>query len=86
MADLWGMVNTVVVPNCNYCNVEVALSSGSANGGGGDDDSVVPPPPPPLPLLVLIIILVFDASSLLPAVVTVDRGILPPLGGDTRCI
>ncbi len=85
-ADLWGTANSVVVPNCNYCNAEVGNSSGSTKGGGGDDDSAVPLPPPPPPRMVLVIIVFFDASSLLPTVVTIDCGILPPLGSDTRCV
>jgi hypothetical protein len=82
-ADLWGTVNTVVIPNCDYCNAKVGDGSGSAKGGGGDDDLAVPLPPPP-PLVVLVVIVVFDASSLLPAVATIDSGILPPLGSNTR--
>jgi hypothetical protein len=34
--------------------------------------------------MVLVIVVVFDATSLLPAVAPIDRGIPPPLGGDTR--
>jgi hypothetical protein len=34
--------------------------------------------------MVLVIVVVFDATSLLPAVAPIDRGILPPLGGETR--
>jgi hypothetical protein len=48
--NLWGVVNTVIVPNCNYCNAEVGDGSGKPKGGGGNNDSAVPPPPPPPPL------------------------------------
>jgi hypothetical protein len=85
-ADLWGSVNTITVPNCDYCNAEVGDGSGGAKGGGGNDDSAVPLPPPSPPLVVLIVVVLFDASSLLPAMATVNRGILPPLGGNTWCI
>jgi hypothetical protein len=37
-ADLWGTVNTVVVPNVNKCIADVGDSSGGIEGGGGDDD------------------------------------------------
>ncbi len=85
LADLWGMVNTLIVPNCNYCNVEVGDGSGDAKGGGVNNNLAVPPPPPP-PLVELVVVILFDASFLLPAVATVNCRILPPLGGNTRCI
>ncbi len=84
MADLWGMVNTVVLPNCNNCNADVGDGSSGIKGGGGNNDSAGPLPLPPPPPVVLVIVVVFDASSLLPTVAPVNRGILPPLGGDTR--
>ncbi len=67
-------MNTVVVPNNNDCNTDVGDGSSGIKGGKGDDNSAVPPPPPP-PHVVLVIVVVFDATSLLPAVAPVDRGI-----------
>jgi hypothetical protein len=31
-ADLWGTVNTVVVPNCDDCNVDIGDGSGGVKG------------------------------------------------------
>ncbi len=78
------MVDTVVVPNYDDCNEDVGDGSGDIEGGGGDK-LVVPHllPPPPL-LVVLVDVVVFNASSLLPAVAPINRGILPPLGSATE--
>jgi hypothetical protein len=48
-ADLWGMVNTIVVPNGDDYNADGGDGSGGVKGGEGDDDSAVPPPPTPHP-------------------------------------
>jgi hypothetical protein len=91
LADLWWMVNTIVVPNSDDCNTDVGNSSGSIKRGGRDYDLVVPPlrmtrwcpcllPPP----LVLLVIVIFNATSLLPTMAPVNRGILPPPGGNTQ--
>ncbi len=83
LADLWGLVNIVIVPNGDDCNADIGNGSGSIKGGGGGDDSVVPLPTPP-PLVILVVIVIFDATSLLPAMAPIDHWILPPLGGNTR--
>jgi hypothetical protein len=84
LADLWGMVNTIIIPNGNDWNADIGNGSSSIKGGGGDNDLAVPPPPPP-PLVVLVVIVaVFDATSLLPAMAPVNFRILPPLGSNTQ--
>ncbi len=83
LADLWGTVNTIIFPNGNNCIADVGDGSSSIEGGGGKDDSAVPRLLPPA-LVVLVVVVVFNATSLLPTMAPVDRGILPPLGGNTR--
>ncbi len=84
-ADLWGMVNAIVLPNSDDYNADVGDSSSGIKGGEGDDDSAVPLPPPPPPSWYSSSLssLMPTPSSLLPAVAPVNRGILPPLGGNT---
>ncbi len=83
LADLWGTVNTVVIPNDDDCIADVGDGSGGVEGGGGNNDLAVPPDSSTPPLVVLVVVVIFDATSLLPAGAPVDCGILPPLGGNT---
>jgi hypothetical protein len=53
LADLWGMVNAIVVPNSNDYNADICDGFGGVKGGEGDNDSAVPPPLP-LPSLVVL--------------------------------
>jgi hypothetical protein len=48
-ADLWGVVNAIVLPNCDDYNADIGDGSGGIKGGEGNNDSVVPLPSPPLP-------------------------------------
>jgi hypothetical protein len=73
-ADLWGAVNTIIVPNRDDCISNVGDGSDGVKGEGGDDNSAMPPPPPP-PLVLLVVVVVIDDTSLLPTVAPIDDGI-----------
>jgi hypothetical protein len=80
LADLWGTVNTIIIPNGDNCNANIGNGSGGIKGGGATTTRQCPHLLPSL--VVLVIVIVFDATSLLPTMAPANCGILPPLGGD----